>query len=241
MARFHVRQKDGQLLSGAAAFVALWLTMPGWRWLGRLGTMPGVTPLLEWMYNAFLHLRPRLQNRVRAWDASYLPSDLLGDLRSDHAGETGAVAIYQGMLWATRDAQVREFASRHMQTEQQHLERISALLRPLRRSMLLPLWRVAGFVTGAMPALRGPHAVFATVSTVETFVDQHYQQQIEKLQDRTGHAPLRQLLVDCQQDEQVHLEEASSRQLAPVGLLLRLWCKIVGTGSVVAVWFARKV
>ena len=66
MARFHVRQKDGQLLSGAAAFVALWLTMPGWRWLGRFGRLPGVTPVLELMYRGFLHLRPYLQRWMRA-------------------------------------------------------------------------------------------------------------------------------------------------------------------------------
>lgn len=73
LARFHVRRQDGQLLSGAAAFVALWRAMPGWRWLGRIGTLPGVTPVLELLYRGFLRVRPRLQRLVRKLDAAHLP------------------------------------------------------------------------------------------------------------------------------------------------------------------------
>ena len=73
MARFHVRQKDGRLLSGAAAFVALRLVMPGWRWLGKVARLPGVTPVLELMYRGFLHLRPYLQRLVRAAEAKRQP------------------------------------------------------------------------------------------------------------------------------------------------------------------------
>jgi 3-demethoxyubiquinol 3-hydroxylase len=67
MARFHVRQKDGALLSGAAAFVSLWLSMPGWHWLGRLGKLPGVTPVLEQLYRGFLRVRPSMQRWMRSF------------------------------------------------------------------------------------------------------------------------------------------------------------------------------
>lgn len=65
MARFHVQLQDGQQISGAAAFAALWLAMPGWRWLGRVCQIPGVTAVLEWVYRAFLYLRPSLQRWAR--------------------------------------------------------------------------------------------------------------------------------------------------------------------------------
>lgn len=61
LARFHVQRADGQVLSGAAAFVALWSALPGWRWLGRVGALPGVTPLLEVAYRLFLVVRPGVQ------------------------------------------------------------------------------------------------------------------------------------------------------------------------------------
>ncbi len=66
LARFHVQLGDGRVLSGATAFIALWSVLPGWRWLGRFGRLPGMTPVLETMYRLFLRLRPRLQ-RIARW------------------------------------------------------------------------------------------------------------------------------------------------------------------------------
>jgi predicted DCC family thiol-disulfide oxidoreductase YuxK len=58
LGRFHVRLADGRLLVGAAGFAALWQTLPGWRWLGRLVQWAPVRPVAALAYAAFLRLRP---------------------------------------------------------------------------------------------------------------------------------------------------------------------------------------
>jgi 3-demethoxyubiquinol 3-hydroxylase len=246
LARFHVRRADGRLVDGAAGFVALWAALPGWRWLARVAALPGVTPVMELAYRGFLRLRPRMQRLAAAFEppALHVPADLVADLRSDHAGETGAVWIYHGVLALSRDRDVRAFARRHRETEQAHLARITPLLPWPQRSRLLPAWRVAGFLTGALPALFGPRAVYATIEAVETFVDQHYQQQVERLDahpDGERVQPLRALLAECQADECCHRDEAAGAAVRPAGPVLRAWCTLVGRGSALAVGLARRI
>jgi ubiquinone biosynthesis monooxygenase Coq7 len=169
------------------------------------------------------------------------PAWLIADLRSDHAGETGAVCIYRGILAVSRDPDVRAFAERHKRTEQGHLDLLEAVLAPADRSRLLPLRRVAGFLTGLLPALFGPRAVYATIAAVESFVDHHYQDQLDRL-DEAGIAPaLRALLAKCQEDEVHHRDEARHAAGPPPGALLRAWAWLVGAGSKAAVAAARRV
>ncbi|MGA0114459.1 MAG: thiol-disulfide oxidoreductase DCC family protein [Burkholderiales bacterium] len=61
LARFHVRDSDGRLLSGAEAFLALWAALPGWRWLALVGRVPGMAWAMECTYRLFLRVRPTLQ------------------------------------------------------------------------------------------------------------------------------------------------------------------------------------
>ncbi|BDT79615.1 demethoxyubiquinone hydroxylase family protein [Polynucleobacter yangtzensis] len=166
------------------------------------------------------------------------------ELRSDHAGETGAVYIYKGIIAVAalrKDRQLMSFAQHHGATEVEHLQLIESVLALKYRSRLLGPWRLAGWLTGALPALFGKKAVYATIDAVETFVEQHYQQQIDHLQKNGGDDELLKLLMRCQADEISHKNEARSKASTPASLLLRIWCAMVGRGSEAAVLLARRI
>lgn len=59
LSRMHVRLADGRLLSGAAAFAAMWRAMPGLRWLGVLVGLPGISQIAEAAYRLWLWARRR--------------------------------------------------------------------------------------------------------------------------------------------------------------------------------------
>lgn len=178
---------------------------------------------------------------TRCPDFVSLPGWLRQELRSDHAGEYGAVMIYRGVLAVSKDTSVRQFAERHLLTEGRHLLLMEEIVPKRERTKLLPLWRLMGWLTGAIPALFGRQAVFATIEAVETFVDHHYGQQIERLEIGGQYAALRETLSNCQADEVSHRDEATRLALPRRGALLRLWCAVVGSGSALAVAAAKRI
>lgn len=168
-----------------------------------------------------------------------VPGHFWPALRSDHAGETGAVFIYRGVLSVTRDDAVLCFARQHLVTERRHLALMDQLVPPQRRSRLLPVWKVAGWMTGALPALFGPTAVFRTIQAVETFVDEHYSRQIEALIEQPRYRQLRELLEDCRRDEVAHRDDAANR-LPEARWVGRVWSRMVGQGSRLGVALASR-
>lgn len=68
LARFHARE-DGTMLSGAAAFAAMWRAIPVLRPLGLLARNRTALRLLERAYLGFLVVRPRLQAALRSRQA----------------------------------------------------------------------------------------------------------------------------------------------------------------------------
>jgi ubiquinone biosynthesis monooxygenase Coq7 len=129
-------------------------------------------------------------------------------IRVDHAGEHGAVRIYQGQLAILRgtdaEAPIREMAEQ----EQRHLEGFDRLVaaRRVRPTLLSPLWHVAGFALGAGTALLGPKAAMACTQAVEEVIDEHYAGQTEKLGD--DEIELRDMIEDYRADEIEHRDTA---------------------------------
>jgi predicted DCC family thiol-disulfide oxidoreductase YuxK len=68
LARFHVRRKDGTLLSGAEAFIHLWCLTPGFGWLGKVLSVPPLPSIAELGYRGFLKIRPLMVPRKTCAD-----------------------------------------------------------------------------------------------------------------------------------------------------------------------------
>ncbi len=191
MRRFHVFTDDGRWLSGAPAFALLWSRLGApWRVLAAIGRLPGGLWLMDSVYALFLRLRPSMQRIAHQLVVpEVLPVVMIPALRSDHAGETGAVWIYRAMRLLNRDASLGPLIEEHRAQEMQHLEAFNRLLPWRCRSRLLPLWRLAGAMTGAVAALGGRRWTLATIAAVERFVDRHYLEQIEQLDALLGVHP----------------------------------------------------
>ena len=136
-------------------------------------------------------------------------------------------------------SEVRRFARRHLRTERRHLGITQDLLPLSQRSRLLPLWNAAGFIAGALPSVFGARAVYATIEAVETFVESHYRQQVERIEDDGRWAQVRESLESCRQDELSHRDEARHLGAGARGMVLRVWLRAATIGSAVAV--ARRI
>ncbi len=130
--------------------------------------------------------------------------------RVNHAGEYGAVRIYQGQA-ALFDRsnkraarQVKEMAAH----EQEHLAFFEAMIarENIRPTALLPVWHAAGFMLGAATALLGRQAAMACTQAVEEVIDDHYTRQLDELGEEDK--ALKQEIARFRDDERAHRDIA---------------------------------
>jgi len=138
--------------------------------------------------------------------------DIEAMIRVDHAGEYGAVRIYEGQLAVLKR---RKAAAASVETiqhmadqEQRHLKSFDRLVneRRVRPTALEPVWRIAGFALGAATAAMGEKAAFACTAAVEEAIDEHYAGQIQALEGKDEN--LKSMVKDFRADEAAHRDTA---------------------------------
>lgn len=164
-------------------------------------------------------------------------------IRVDHAGEYGAMRIYEGQLavLGSRSADRKAVSAiRHMaEQEARHLERFDRLVteRAVRPTALSPVWHVAGFALGAATALMGIRAAMACTAAVEEVIDEHYVRQIERLD---SDPELKSAVAEFREDECAHRDEALAHGAANAPGY-RLLTASIKAGCRVAIALSEKI
>ncbi len=163
-------------------------------------------------------------------------------IRVDHAGEYGAVRIYEGQLAVLGAAASRPDIEHMAEQERVHLAKFDDLIRErqVRPTALMPLWHVAGFALGAGTALMGEKAAHACTVAVEEVIDEHYAEQVAALDAEGDESDLRNTFEKFRLEELEHRDTALEKgaEEAPGYEALRM---AVRTGSKLAIWLSKRV
>lgn len=156
-------------------------------------------------------------------------------IRVDQAGEFGATRIYEGQLAVMGDRGPQSAEIRHMaEQEKVHRAKFDELLaeRGVRPTALQPFWHIAGYALGAGTALLGPKAAMACTAAVETEIDKHYSDQLDRLAETNSEPELAEMIEQFRQEELEHRDAAlehGAEQTPGYPILsgaIRLGCKI---------------
>jgi ubiquinone biosynthesis monooxygenase Coq7 len=182
---------------------------------------------------------------MKARRPPWLPGDPPPDaeieamIRVDHAGEYGAVRIYDGQLAVAGPGRARDEIRRMAEQEKRHLSEFEELARArrVRPTVLQPFWHLTGFALGAATALLGERAAMACTVGVEEVIDEHYLDQAERL---GGAEPvLRERIVSFRADELRHRDAALTYGAAD-SIGFELVSAVAKAGSRLAIWLSTR-
>ena len=165
-------------------------------------------------------------------------------IRVDHAGERGAIKIYEGQLLAlntfVKDENLKKTIEKMKKHEKEHLDFFSKEIkkRKIKPTKLLPLWDILGVGLGFSSAIIGKKAAMLCTASVEEVIDKHYQNQINQL--HSNEKVLKEKIKKFRDDELHHKNIAYENGASKEGLYLIL-DKIIKTGSKVAISISEKI
>jgi len=165
-------------------------------------------------------------------------------IRVDHAGERGAIKIYEGQLLALNtvreDKNLKRIIEEMKEQEKEHLEYFEKEIqkRNMKATYMLPLWDLMGVSLGFGTALLGKKAAMLCTASVEEVIENHYENQLSKIGD--DEKDLKKKIEKFKGDEVDHKNTAYESGATKSGLY-SIMDKIIRTGSKVAIKISEKI
>ncbi len=165
-------------------------------------------------------------------------------IRVDHAGERGAIKIYEGQLLAlntiVKDENLKKIIKEMKVHEEEHCNFFENEIkkRNIKPTKLLPFWDLLGIGLGFGSTIFGKKAAMLCTASVEEVIDSHYQNQINQL--NSNEKKLREKIIKFREDELKHKDIAYEKGATKSGIYSIL-DKIIKTGSKIAINISEKI
>ena len=165
-------------------------------------------------------------------------------IRVDHAGERGAIKIYEGQLLALKtikqDNNLKDKIEEMKEQEKEHLQYFEKEIqkRKIKPTYLLPLWDVMGVALGFGTVLLGKKAAMLCTASVEEVIEDHYQNQLKKIGN--DEIDLKTKIEKFKEDEVNHKNIAYETGASSKGLY-SVMDKVIKTGSRIAITISEKI
>ena len=165
-------------------------------------------------------------------------------IRVDHAGERGAIKIYEGQLLALKTFKQNEELKRQIEEmkehEKEHYEFFDKEIqkRNIKPTKLLPLWDLLGVTLGFSTAMLGKKATMLCTASVEEVIDNHYKNQTYQLKE--DEKELKKKINKFRDDELNHKDIAYESGATKDGLY-GLLDKVIKTSSFLAIKISEKI
>ena len=165
-------------------------------------------------------------------------------IRVDHAGERGAIKIYEGQLLALKtlkkDEVLKDKIEEMKEHEKEHLEYFEKEIqkRKIKPTYLLPLWDVMGVALGFGTVLLGKKATMLCTASVEEVIENHYQNQLKKIGNDEMDLKAK---IEKFKDEEVKHKNIAYESGATNKGLYSVLDKVIRAGSKIAITISEKI
>jgi len=165
-------------------------------------------------------------------------------IRVDHAGERGAIKIYEGQLLALKtikqDNDLKDKIEEMKEQEKEHLEYFEKEIqkRKIKPTYLLPLWDLMGVTLGFGTALLGRKAAMLCTASVEEVIEEHYQSQLKEIGN--DEKDLKGKIEKFKMHEEDHKNMAYKSGATSKGVY-SIMDKVIKIGSRIAITISEKI